>query len=271
MTGEELEIIEQRYYKVTQHNDLIQKTRYSLKLQEQRTLAYLVSKIKPDAETLEEEYQFTIKEFCKVCGVSDRGAMYEYAKQSIIDLYNAGFWLKTEEHKLETMRWLEHVSIKDDTGVVTVKFSKTLEPYLIGLSREFTSYELINILPMKSQYSIRVYELIKSHAYEYGEYEVRVDDLKEQLAAENYVNFKDFRRRVLDKAVSEINEFTDLEIRYEQKKEGRKVNSLVFFARRKQNKEVYTTHSHGECKLLGINEEIPGQMTILDYLDDNGE
>lgn len=268
MTRDELAISEKRYYKVIQHNDLIQKTRYSLKLQEQRTLAYLVSKIKPDAETLEKEYQFTIREFCKVCGVSDRGAMYEYVKKSIIDLYNAGFWLRTEEHKIESMRWLEHASIKDDTGVVTVKFSKTLEPYLIGLSKEFTAYELINILPMKSQYSIRIYELLKSHAYEHLDYEVKVDDLKEQLEAENYNRYPDFKRRVLDKAVSEINEFTDLEIRYEQKKEGRRVDSLVFKIRRKKDKEVFLTHTHAENKVLGVDEEIPGQMTILEYLDD---
>lgn len=64
-----------------------------------------------------------------------------------------------------------------------------------------------------------MFELLKSYAYQHSK-EFDIDDLKELLMAENYVNFKDFRRRILEPAIAEINEYTELSVKYNKRQEG---------------------------------------------------
>lgn len=49
----------------------------------------------------------------------------------------------------------------------------------------------------------------------------------------SYVNYKDFRVKVLEKAQTEINELTDINIEFEPIKTGRKVTSIKFIIEEK--------------------------------------
>ena len=111
---------------------------------------------------------------------------------------------------------------------------------------------------MKSQYSIRLYELLKSyHDMKIGQIDrrkaaekdiaphetywtVEVDDLKKKLMVENiktYQNFAGFKRKVLDVAKKEINELTDIDVSFESITQGRKVVQISFKICRKAMKE----------------------------------
>jgi len=61
-----------RSYKVIKSNDLIQKARFDLTVQEQKIILYLISKLKPDDDK-SKTIKFEIKEFCSVCGINIRG------------------------------------------------------------------------------------------------------------------------------------------------------------------------------------------------------
>ena len=50
---EQLKVSKSRDYQVVKANELIQKTRYSLTVQEQKTLAYVISMIKPTDKVLQ--------------------------------------------------------------------------------------------------------------------------------------------------------------------------------------------------------------------------
>lgn len=83
---------------------------------------------------------------------------------------------------------------------------------------------------MKSAFSVRIYELIKSYAYQKNKI-FEINELKRLLMVDNvksYNNFKDFRRFVLEKALEEINRLTDLSISYEPIIKGRKVVKIKF-------------------------------------------
>lgn len=109
-----------------------------------------------------------------------------------------------------------------------------MKPYLIHLQRHFTSYELLYTLAMRSQYSIRLYEILKSYAYKKNKI-FDIEDLKRTLSAENYTRFPDFKRYVLDIAVREMNEFSDLAIAYELIKESRRYAKINFSIQIKKN------------------------------------
>ncbi len=84
---------------------------------------------------------------------------------------------------------------------------------------------------MKSKYSLRLYELIMSFFYNktntYSRY-FAVDELRRLLDAEKYTKFFHFHEKVIRPAVEEINQYTDLNLSYDQIKEGKKTVAIKF-------------------------------------------
>lgn len=80
---------------------------------------------------------------------------------------------------------------------------------------------------MRSKYAIRLYEILKSYAY-IGEYTTTIADLREDLQIAGYTTYKDIRRRVLDPAVEEINEITDIFADPKPIKTGHAITAIRF-------------------------------------------
>lgn len=197
---------------VVKSNSLIQQTRYELSLQEQRLLLYLISKIKPDDKTLE-EIEIPIIEFCKVCGINyiDNGMAYQYTRQTLKTLADKSNWIEFEENVETLVRWIDTAELNKIKGKIKVGLSKTLIPYLLDLKKQYTTYPLLNILPMKSKYSIRLYELLKSYA-NLGSKKFEVSELKKRLNAENYKNITNFKQKVLYPALKDIDNYADIKV-----------------------------------------------------------
>ena len=223
-----------RSYRVVKANALIQKTRYSLSAQAQKCVLYIISKIRPDDSELK-ELDFSIVEFCQVCGLDkSNGANYRYIKQTLKELRDKSFWMELETGTETTVAWIDKITISEKSGVVKLKIDDTLKPYLLHLQEKFTQYELVYTLAMKSQYSIRLYELLKSYEWKSG-FEINIDELKKMLLAEKYDRFPDFKRYVLDIALREIATYTDISVTYEIKKLGRRYDSLLFYVKTKSD------------------------------------
>ena len=220
-----LDIEESRNYKVTKANVLIQKTRYSLTLQEQKVILYLISKIGIDDREFQ-TYEFSIKEFCDICDITPDSS-YSYLKEVTKKLRDKSFFVRINDHEEILLSWLSTCRYNRKQGTITLRICEDMRPFLLELKKQFTSYHLINVLSFKSKYSIRLYELMKSYSY-LGKMSVGVDELKERLDAQNYINFKDFRVKVLEMAVWEINKYSDIYVTYETVARGRKIVELKF-------------------------------------------
>lgn len=225
-TQEEIHLIDKsRNYKVTKSNSLIQKTRFSLSLQEQKIIAYLISKIEPSDSELQ-TYTFEIKQFCDICGIQADG-MYLNLKEVTQKLSDKSFWYSVSPNEQVLLRWISSVRYLKDKGIISLRISEDMRPFLLELKRQFTTYHLYNILGFKSRYSLRMYELLKSYENLHT-WKVDVDELKKALDAEQYSNFKDLRVRVLDVAQREINGMTDITFTYEPIAKGRRIEKIVF-------------------------------------------
>lgn len=231
---DERKITEIRNYKVVKANELIQKSRYNLQVQEQKIILYLISKIKPENMELKEHF-FEIKDFCRICGLDDTsGANYKYIKQTLKDLRDKSIWVKLENGAETTLAWIDKVTIFENSGTVTIKIDDMMKPYLLQLKEHFTQYELLYTLGMKSQYSIRLYELLKSYEFQHEKL-FGIEELKIRLSAETYDRFPDFKRRVVAPAIQEINNLSDLTVIYELIKEGRKYTEIKFVIKIKKD------------------------------------
>lgn len=216
---------------VVKSNVLIQKTRYCLSVQEQKILFYLVSKIQPEDKELL-EYSFEIKDFCKLVGIDwSNGANYAYIKNTILELTKKVFWLDTGESEI-TVRWLDRGEILKGSGCIKLKLDKYLMPYLLELKSHFTQYNLYFILAMRSQYSVRLYELLKSYQ-NCSKWTFDIEDLKKKLNADNYDRWFNFNKKVLSVALKEIELYTDLNIKFDLIKKGRKYDKITFYINQK--------------------------------------
>ena len=142
-----------------------------------------------------------------------------------------------------------------------------LHQYLLGLSSNFTQYYLLSVLPMKSQYSSRIYELLKSYAWK-GCHTFDINELKRRLMCENYTRFPDFRRYVLDISVREINDFTDIEISWEPIKIGKRISLIKFNIKPRDGWEKAFADARAVEQLAGFSKSLPGQINMYDYQDD---
>ena len=241
MTSDErIDILSKREYLVVKGNELIQQNRFELSLTEQKTVAYICSLIKPIGATdrakgvpFQLDYEFNIRDYCKVCGMDyDNGNNYANVKDTLKKLSDRSMWISFPEKPEEEVlcRWLSKVRTNKKSGIAHVKIDEDLAPYLFDLGQKFTQYQLYNILAMKSAFSVRIYELMKSYAFQKNKI-FRLDDLKKLLGVENvksYNRFPDFRRKVLEKAQEEINELTDINIIFEPITKGKKVVDIMF-------------------------------------------
>lgn len=218
------EIDKCRNQRVVKHNDLVQKSKYKLSIHEQKTIAFLVSLIKPnDKSNL--EYEFEIIDFCRICGIDeDGGKNYEKVRKTLFNLASKGLEVKLDNNAYTRVSWLNKYWCYANDGTVKVRFDEDLAPYLFSLQENTTRYELLNILPMQSKYSIRLYELCRSWAGIKNK-TYPIDELRDILGVpvDVFGRYNDFKRKVLITAQTEINKFTDLDITFDEIKKGKKV------------------------------------------------
>ena len=143
------------------------------------------------------------------------------------------------------------------SGKATVKLDEDIQKYIVGWFEQYTQYSLCQVLPMQSQYSFLMFELLKSYS-NYKQYVFGLDDLKSRLGATHYTDYRDFKKRVLDIATKEINLYTDLEISWEPISKGRKIIQIKFYISERDK-------NWGNFRTVKINNQLDGQMNLMDY------
>lgn len=271
----------ERSAKIYKADELLQKGRFSLSLTEQRIILYTISKIKPTDEKFQ-EYVFDLKDFYNICGIKEKDS-YNEIKKIMGELRRKSWWIFMEDPNApgteceSLVNWFTILRTNRNTGKFTIMFHPDMMPYLLKLARQrekgkgyFTQYEFRYVLPMRSQYSIRMYELLKSYQKNNQEWWFKLDKLKRILDCENYKRFADFRRYVIEPAVREINKFSDLNINYKTEKDGKHVDEITFFLTEKNIDEKLEAQKAGLTELDGKihwwdSDTLPGQTNFLGY------
>lgn len=259
--------LEIRNHTVVKANDLIQKSRFSLSVQQQKIVLFLISQV-TQFDTDFKLYEFSIVDFCKVCGIHyESGKNYLDIKAAIKEIADKSVWVKLDDDEETLLRWIEKPYIDKKSGTIKIRLDEDMRPYLLQLKENFTQYELLWTLRFKSKYTIRLYELIKSiHFKELESYtrEYKLDELKRLLDAETYKTWQAFKERVLIPAVDEINNYSDKNLTFEPVKHGRSVNSICFKIETKEAMERIKLQSDIE-KELGLD-----QMTLWEEMQEKG-
>lgn len=216
---------------VIQHNNLVE-ARYSLSLPEKRILNWLISRIKPEDEELE-EYDITQKELCEVFNVKGDHLykMLDLVTDKLMGRFITIRSLKTGNW--EKIHLVGRASYKD--GVLRIGFDRYIKPYILQQKDHFTKIRLGDVMMLKSFYAIRLYELFKQYE-PIGKREITIEELRNifELNSE-YTRYNDFKKKVIDNPIKEINAKTDLFVDFEEIKRARKVIAFEFCIKKNPN------------------------------------
>lgn len=246
---------------VVKHNDLIQKARFNLTVTQQKLIAYLISLIKPTDEDFK-TYCISVRDFCALTG-SEIRRCYKDLQDIIDDIDNKCFWFADSNGKTRKFRWFAETAYVEGKGKIEIILAPTLKEYLLHLQSHFTAYQIYNILALKSKYAIRMFELFKSYQF-VNEKEIEINELKQLLYAENYKTFKDFKERVLDRAIEEINIYTILDVSYTKVRKGNKIAALNFKIREKTDQRQQIAQMNTIRELNKRNKQTIGQLCLDD-------
>jgi plasmid replication initiation protein len=258
---------------------------YRLTLNEQRLVLSCIQKIKKgqkiDPAT---PFVITASEFSDMFSVSLDRAYSEL--QAVADrLYERSVTVyqpDPEEPKVTSTktRWITAIDYIPTDGKVRLYFSAKMIPYISMLEGNFTRYNMEHIAGMTSVYGIRFYELMKGWLF--GEPRkvktVEINEIKQLLALKDekgnyqYSSIKDFKLNVLDKAMTDINKFSDLQASYDTAKTGRKITHFTFrfgLKVKTQETEQPKTAPEDKRKPLRTRKESPNnEGEIREALED---
>ena len=135
-------------------------------------------------------------------------------------------------------RWVQKIAYRERSGAVYFQFSTDLIPLITNLKEYFTSYYLSQTADFSSSYATRLFELLMQWKSTNSIPVMALHELRNSLGVEEnqYKLVADFKKRVLDIAVNQINETTDYKIEYEQHKEGRTITGFSFKFKLKNSK-----------------------------------
>lgn len=125
-------------------------------------------------------------------------------------------------------------------GVIYFQIPERLKPMLT----EPAMYARLRLAVMgqfRSKYAVVLYELLELYANRQQPiWSVAIEDLRALVGVgDKMPNFKDFRSRVLDPALSEINDKADIAATVEEVRDGRRVAKLVFRVDKKDARSAF--------------------------------
>lgn len=158
---------------------------------------------------------------------------YKRMKDAEENLFNRRFSYIDERGKLIKSRWVQQVTYLDDEGAIELVFTLAVVngiSRIDGAEEFFTSYLLEQTANMDSIYSVRLYELLVQWVAAKQTPLFELNKFRDQLGVEDheYKRMGNFKLRVLDLAVKEINEKSDIKVSYSQVKKGRTITGFKF-------------------------------------------
>lgn len=288
-------------------------SRYSATLVENKIMALSFKRVKLNKNG-NPAVVFTTNELRKLTGVRGNG-FYDQLKIAAAGLMNKMVYMEDEQaQSFSFINLIQKAEYRE--GSFTVVFTNESKALLYDLKSNFTSMSIDTLFSFKTNHAYRLYEILKVHEYKIGDNNKPVEivyplsDLKLQLNCINtegkkvkielmkphpnydkivndldtekkFESWYEFKRRVLEKAIKEINQTTELNISYDPIRTGRggKTTAVRFYLQRKiveknntvESKETTRSEMVGKVKeiIKDVNLSRKDCISLLKASDNN--
>jgi len=210
---------------ITQDYSLVN-AKYKLTPLEMKFILNAISHLDSKNDKILQEYEIKVSELEHKMRIGE--GQHTRLKQFAKKLMSKPLVIDGKSGNFEVYNWFSRIRYVSGEAKFLVRFEEGLKPYLLELKERFVAYNLKNILPLTSNYSVRIYQLLK----EYEKYKKRyfkVEELQDILQVPKSLKiYNRFKEKVLNVAYKELLEHTDIYFEFEEEKEGRKVVRLIF-------------------------------------------
>ena len=217
---------------------------YNLDLVEQRLILLAIVEARESGKGINANDPLTVhaESYINQFGVH-RTTAYQALKDASKDLFARQFSYQEKRERGRaniTSRWVSQIAYIDETATVEIIFAPAVVPLITRLEEQFTQYDIEQISGLSSAYAVRMYELLicwrstgKTPIIELEEFRKRIGVLDTE-----YTRTDNLKMRVIELALKQINEHTDITASYEQHKKGRVITGFSFkFKQKKKNSD----------------------------------
>jgi plasmid replication initiation protein len=225
-------------------NTFVYNARYQLSAREAKVMLYLISKIDPIKQSQLNEQTISVKELEAILKGDGKkwGGLYEEMRTFQDRMMGRTITMPTDiEIDGKTfpgkMNWFQYIApVRMDDGSIGMRFlfSQPLQPALLNL-KEYVGVELLEVIPLKSSFSIRMFQIFRAHRNRLAKYQKRsqlryeIEELKSLLGVDQkYDDYGNFKKRVLQPLETEISQHTSIKVTWKGIKKGRNVEEIEF-------------------------------------------
>jgi len=229
---------------IYQSNEFSQRVCSTLSIYQYRFLYLLISHVRPTDTEFCTEY-YTFNELSEILELAHGGKQIKQLTNSLLEIGKQAWWLYDGKDTVEMMSWFSLCRVQLSTGDVTVRLNESLLPHLTQLKKCFTVFDFNTLLQFRSKYADRLYILCKSWQSK-NTFVMEFSKLRKILNAdmEIYNQFYNFKQKVLDIAVTEINADSDVFVSYQADYfHAKTVSSVTFTVQSKATDMIMTKNT----------------------------
>jgi len=229
--------------------------KYKLTTNEIKIIMNAISEIKIEDKDFH-TYKIKLSDISQELHNESLKRSYTRLKNFCEDLLKKPLFIPKEDKGFLVVNWFSSLEYIAGTAEIEYDIHPKLKPYLLELKERFVQYNLKYILPLASSYSIRIYQLLK----EYEKATKRtftVNELMDILQVPtSYKIYNRFKEKVLQVAEKELIAHCDIFFEYEEIKEGKRVNEILFRIKKNHWLQEEAKDNQGTFKETLIDEEL---------------
>lgn len=151
-----------------------------------------------------------------------------YLKKAVKDVMSNPIGTKSDDGSFTYISWVSIFKFNAETRIISFRFDSELKPFLLEMKNKFVLSQLKELSLLQSEYAKRIYNLLKQWE-NVGKYETNVNYLQEILQVpKSLLTYSNFKLKVLNTAIEQINKNTTLKVSLREIKEGKKISDLHF-------------------------------------------
>jgi plasmid replication initiation protein len=262
-------------------NTFVYNARYQLSAREAKVMLYLISKIDPIKQSQLNEQTISVKELEAILKGDGKkwGGLYEEMRTFQDRMMGRTITMPTDieidgKSFPGKMNWFQYISpVRMDDGTIGMRFlfSQPLQPALLNL-KEYVGVELLEVIPLKSSFSIRMFQIFRAHRNRLAKYQKKshlryeIEELKSLLGVDQkYEDYGNLKKRVLQPLETEISQHTSIKVTWKGIKKGRNVEEIEFEFWDKGGRQA-PTHQKDLFEGLKFDDMTYAQVKAFDRL-----
>ena len=230
---------------------------YNLDLVEQRLILLAIVEARESGKGINANDPLTVHAESYINQFSvHRNTAYQAIKDACKDLFARQFSYQEKSAKGNIInkmsRWVSEVGYIDNEAVVQLIFAPAIVPLITRLEKQFTKYELQQISNLNSAYAVRLYEILiswrstgKTPIFSLEEFRKKIGVLENE-----YLRSDNFKKWIIELPIKQINEHTDIIVKYEQHKTGRSISGFSFTFKQKKNASTKAVQTKSAADLF---------------------